>query len=561
MERLVGVSLGVHMVEERRGSSTKVGMKLRWGVGLCWLPALLVVVPILMVLSRAFEPGGEAWAHVVESLLAGYVWQTGMLVGLVLGLALVLGVPTAWWMATCDFRGKWVLRWALVLPLAMPGYVAALAYADAVQGLVPVYVWVRQQFGVEAFLLAQQVARWSLAVVVMGATLYPYVYLTALASFSRQAAASLEAARMLGVGPWKIFWRVALPMSRPAVVAGSSLVVFETLNDYGVSHYFGISSLTVGVFRAWLSEGHLHVAIRLALLLLAFAMAGVLMERGQRGRRGFEGGSGEVFLTPRRVRGWRGMLVLLGCLVPVGLGFLVPGVRLGRWAWATLGEAFGWETSLRAAWHSFSLAGGASVLIVLGALLVVAGRRLFGAPSLRWAQRVGLIGYALPSALVAVGVGAMVAMISKWPGMGWTALSASVLGLVFAYYTRFLAVGIQPVDAGFRRISGSLHEVSRTLGMGPWRTLWRVDLPLVWPSLLAGATLAFVDIFKELTLTLVLRPFDFETLATLIVRLTDESRIPEAAVPALILVILSLVGLIPLTHLSMDSGGRRKERL
>jgi len=534
-------------------ATSKKGWSVRAGALLGWVPALLVALPIGMVLIRAMEPGGDAWDHMVSNLLWSYMWQTGLLVFLVLALALLLGVPAAWWMATCQFPGRAVLRWALVLPLAMPAFVAALAYSDVTQSFIPAYIWVRNTFGLQYFLLAQQMGKWLVAVVVLGATLYPYIFLTAYASFSRQAAAPLEAARMLGVGPWKIFLRVALPMARPALAAGASLVVFETINDYGVTHFFGIQSLTVGVFRAWLSEGHLHVAIRLALFLLVLAVGGVMLEKGQRGSRGFESGSGDQFLTPRPTTGMRGLLVLCGCLVPLLVGFLIPGWKLVIWARDTLGETFGWQATLRAAWHSFSLAGTASLLIVLAALMIVASRRALGVKSLRWAQQLGLLGYAIPSALVAVGVGTMISQAAAAPNFAWMALSASVTGLVFAYYTRFLAVGIQPVDAGFRRISGSLHEVSRTLGVGPWQTIWRVDLPLVWPSLLAGATLAFVDIFKELTLTLVLRPFDFETLATHIVRLTDESRIPEASIPSLILVTLSLIGLIPLTHLSTKS--------
>lgn len=518
---------------------------------LAWLPALLVLLPLAMVAARIWQPGGEAWDHVQRQLLPTYLCQTLLLVTLVLAAALLLGVPAAWWMATCDFRGRWLLHSALVLPLAMPGYVAALAYSDATQGLIPLYLTIRQHFGVTAFLLAQDAVRWLLAVLVLAGTLYPYIYLTTLASFTRQSATSLEAARILGVKPWHVFWRVALPMARPAVAAGASLVAFETLNDYGVSSFFGITTLTVGIFRTWLSEGHLHIALRLAMLLLLLAMGGVLLEYWQRGRRGFESASGDILLSRRRMHSGRGALVFLGCFLPLLAGFVIPAIRLGRWAAITIGRTFDWEASLRAAAHSFALAAGASLLIALGALLIVAGKRALGNnSSLRWAQRIGLLGYALPSALVAVAIGAMFSDLARLPGLAWLALSASVTALLFAYFTRFLAVAIQPLDAGFKQISTNLHDVSRTLGTGPWKTLWLIDLPLVWPSLLAGTTLAFVDIFKELTLTLVLRPFDFETLATHIVRLTDESRIPEAALPALMLVSLSLTGLIPLTHLS-----------
>jgi iron(III) transport system permease protein len=519
-------------------------------VGLAWIPALGVLTTALVVFLRLVEPAGEAWAHLTALLLPTYIWHTLVLLILVVGVALILGIPTAWWVATTDFPGRNFFLWALLLPLAMPGYIAALAYVDALEGLVPVYIWVRQKFGVDAFLAVQDGARWLLAVMVLGSTLFPYVYLTSLASFSRQTTGTLEAARLLGAGSARRFWQVALPMARPAVAAGSSLVAFETLNDYGVVSYFGLSPLTVGVFRVWLSEGELNAAIRLATLLLILALAAVGMELAQRGRRGFDADPSDSRLA-RRVPGkfWGAAITAL-CLVPLAAGFFVPGYRLARWAVQSWEET-DWSPTLEAAWHSFSLAAGSSLLIVASAVLMIGTQRALHARSLHLAKNIGLMGYAFPSALVAVGVGALLSFLATWPGLGFLALSASATGLVFAYFVRFLAVGLQPVDAGFQRLTPSLHEAARTLGCGPWRAFRQVDLPLIWPSLLAAATLAFIDIFKELTLTLVLRPFNYETLATRIYRLTDESRIPEAATPALLLILLSLLGLIPLTHLRL----------
>lgn len=537
-------------IQQRKTTSSRSWRLPSLGVCLAWLPALLVLLPLAAVALRFWSPGGEAWVHVKKELLTDYVWQTALLVGLVVLVSLILGVPSAWWVATRSFRGRWFLQWALVLPLAMPGYVAALAYSDVSQALVPMYIAVRQQFGVQAFLFAQDFVRWTLAVVVLAGTLYPYVYLTALASFSQQSAMTLEAARILGAKSSRVFWKVALPMARPALAAGSSLVAFEALNDFGVTHYFGVNTLTVGVFRAWLSEGQMQVAVRLAGVLLVVAIGSVLLERWQRGRRGYTAGSGETVLSRRKMSWWSGSMIFLLCAVPLIVGFAIPGWRLFGWAAGALDSGFNWAASLTAARHTFFLAGSASLLTVCAALLLTASRRAYQGGALGWAQRLGMLGYALPSALVAVGVGALFSSIAKYQGFAMFALSASTSALIFAYFTRFLAVGIQPLDAGFQRVSGTFHEASRTLGMGPWKTIFLVDLPLVWRPLIAGATLVFVDVFKELTLTLVLRPFNYETLATHIIRLTDESRIPEAAVPALILVGCSLLGLIPLSHFS-----------
>lgn len=532
-----------------RTSAPKLrGGRLRPTVALAWLPALLVLLPLALVFVRLAAPAGDAWAHMVEVLLPGYVWQTMLLITLVVSLALLLGVPTAWWVATARFPGRGFFQWALLLPLAMPGYIAAMAYGDAMEGLVPVYIWVRQKFGVDAFLAAQQIARWMLAVLVLGSTLFPYVYLTCLASFSRQTAGPLEAARLLGAGATRQFWTVALPMARPAMAAGASLVAFETINDYGVVSYFGLSPLTVGVFRVWLSEGDLGAAIRLAVFLLVFAIGAVVLERLQRGRRVFDSEPGEAALSRRRPGwGWQGCLSIL-CLIPLLVGFGIPAWRLGRWAALSWRET-DWSATLQAAGHSFGLAGGVALLVVLAALLMTGTQRAHHAPSLRVGRRIGLMGYAIPSALVAVGAGGLLTWLATMPGMGFVALSASVTGLVFAYFVRFLAVGLQAMDAGFKRVPPSLHEAARTMGAKPWAALWRIEVPLVWPAILAATTLTFIDVFKELTLTLVLRPFNYETLATRIFRLTDESRVPEAATPALVLICLSLLGLIPLVYL------------
>lgn len=511
------------------------------------LLALLVLLPVAVVAWRACGDAGDAWRAVVEDRLWGHVWHTLLLVGAVIGLALLLGVPTAWLVSVYDFPGRRMLRWLLLLPMAMPGFVAAVAYVDVLAGLIPFYVWVRQTWGIEMFLKVQQWVPWLFAVGVLGSTLFPYVFLSCRAVFSQQASGALEAARLLGMGGWKGFFVVGVPMARPALVAGASLVAMEAMNDYGVASAFGLTPLTPGIFRAW-GEGETVVAMRLAMILLAMLGLGLAFERWQRGRRKFAVDVCEGFLGRKKLPWWLGWGALLVCMVPIAIGFMIPGWRLASWAWVSRDTAE-WGEHLQAAWNSLCLAMGAVLLVMTSAFLLVAGQRVMGSRSILVAQKIGLMGYGFPSALVAVGVGAVVLWISQHvPGAGWLALSASVSGLMIAYWVRFLAVGIQPVCAGFEKLPGSLREAARTLGERPLGALWRVDLPLIRPALVAGAILCFMDVFKELTLTLVLRPFDFETLATRTYRLTDEGRMAEAALPGLCLVISSLVVLIPLTR-------------
>jgi len=510
--------------------------------------AMAVLVPLGVVFIRAFGPATEAWAAVVEYRLSGYVWQTLLLVSLVTVIALVAGIPTAWIISAYDFRGRAVLDWVLLLPLAMPAFVAAAAYVDLLGKLTPFYIWVRQEWGIDAFLRLQVIVPWVFATGILGMTLFPYVYLSCRAIFARQSAAAIDAARLLGESGAGVFFRVALPMARPAIVAGGSLVVMESMNDYGVVSLFGLVPLTPGVFRAW-GEGEVVVAMRLALFLMFFLTVVLTIERWQRGNRVFGEGSGGGRLM-RVQLGWKKTLAVWGvCISPVIFGFFLPVWRLLGWCWDARGA--GWFAGhWEAAWNSFSLAGGSVVLLLGGALVLVAVQRAYGSRVILVAQKICLLGYGLPSALIAVGVGAFVVFLARnVPGAAVLVLSTSVFGLMLAYFVRFLAVAIQPLAAGFDQVTDDLREAARLLGSSRLGSMWRVDLPLVRPALLAGATLCFVDAFKELTLTLVLRPFDFETLATRIYRFTDEGRVAEAALPGMALVTLCLAGLFPLSAL------------
>lgn len=511
------------------------------------LPALVVLIPVLVVVWRASHAPGDIWPLILENRLPGYLWQSGLLMVLVTAIAILFGVPAAWHVSVHDFPGRKIFEWALLLPLAMPGFVAAVAYVDGLQYLIPVYVWIRKHNGIEAFLLSQKIAPWIFSVLILAATLFPYVFLSCRAVFAREAAGSLEAARMLGAGQFRTFMTVAMPMARPAIAAGASLVAMETANDYGVVSAFGLTPLTPGIFRTW-TEGDVGSAMRLALILMAMTLCFVGVERWQRGNRKFAADPSENPLSRRKLGIPGTLLAWTACTVPLLLGFAIPAWRMIRWAIQSH-DRMDWSNHATAAANSFFLAAGAALLITAGGTILVSGKRAFGGPGFLMAQRIGILGYTFPSALVAVGVGAVVSFVSPWPGLGSLALSASAFGLMLAYFVRFLAVGIQPVAAGLENVSPSLNEAARTLGYKPLRAFVRIDFPLIRPALVAGATLAFIDVFKELTLTLVLRPFNFETLATRTYRLTAESRIPEASLPGITMVAVSLIGLIPLTRM------------
>lgn len=522
--------------------------KRRAAIVLATLPAWLVLIPVAVVLVRAGQPAETGWSGVLEHRLSGHLLHTVSLVAGTVALALLFGVPAAWIVSTREFTGRRTLEWLLLLPLTMPGFVAATAYVDALQHLTPLYIKVREHFGIDAFRRVQELVPWCFAILVLSATLFPYVYLSCRAVFARQASSLLESARLLGAGPLRTFFTVALPLARPAIAAGAVLVAMETVNDVGVVGYFGLSPLTPGIFRAW-SEGQPVAAMRLATVLMGFVIIVLALETWQRGRARHTLDSTECPLSRRTSRRTGTLAAWLICGLPLALGFALPGARLLRWVVLSVDKGLDWDAYGRALWHSVSVACGTALLVVLGALLVLGAHRLFQDDLTKWARRIASLGYAFPSALIAVGLGVGISTIAAWPGLSSLALSASVFGLVMACFIRFLAVGIQPIGAGFQQVPPDLKEAARTLGTGPFTALRLVELPLIRPAIIAAATLVFVDVFKELTLTLVLRPFDYETLATLVYRLTDEGRIPDAALPALILVACSLIGLIPLNQL------------
>jgi len=541
----VSADLGIAPGAPRRGGGRLLGHAV------CWLPALCVLLPLAVVAWRALDPAGEVWAQVVRYRLTDLLGTTALLLAGVVGLSSAVGVACAWCVTAFEFPGRRHFEWLLVLPLGVPGFVAGAVYLDGIEQATPLFLWVREHLGLEAFLFIQRVMPWLGSVGVLVVTLFPYVYLSCRAAFSGQHAVLIEAARCLGCGPGRAFLRVVLPAARPAIAAGAVLVAMETANDYGVVTLFGLNTLTPGVFRAW-SEGSLPAAMRLALVLLGLVGVVLWLERAQRGRRGYAGDAGERPLA-RRVLGRRGVLLAWAvCGAPLALGLLWPAARFLGWA-LDAGLTFDIGAYAGALWNSVWLAAAACALVVVTAFALTAGRAAWRLAPGDNATRLASLGYAIPSALLAVGVGALVAPLARIDGFGWLALSASASALVFTYWVRFMAVGIQPLAAGQVQLGADLHGAARMLGRSPGQALRAVDLPLLRPAVLAAVLLCFVDVLKELTLALVMRPFGFETLATLAFRLSSEGRIPEAALPALILVLSGALGVAAIQWLLRSS--------
>lgn len=523
------------------------------------LIAILVSAPLLVIASALFLPGGENWQHLKSTVLTGYISNTVWLLLGVSALAAALGIPTAWLCSTTEFTGRRLFSWLLVLPLAAPAYVIAYVYTDLLEFAGPLQTALRDTFAWQAgdywFPAIRSLGG---AIVVLGFALYPYVYLLCRAVFERQSSALYESARLLGASPTSAFWRIALPSARPAIAGGLALVMMETAADFGVVEYFGVATFSTGIFRAWFGMGDKAAALQLAGGLFAVAALLVLFER--LARRGQVANPVSRGHPPRRVelQGGRRYAAAAVCALPVLLGFVVPVVILLRYALAVgdplLGNRFG--TILV---NSFGAASISAVIATGFALVLCYAERINGSRVVTAGTRIATLGYALPGAML--GLGVMVALIdvdrgfalwrkAQFGGSPQLLLTGTVAALVFAYVVRFLTVAYNTCCAGLSKIHPRLDDVGRTLGVTPTGLLQRVHLPLMRPAVLTALLLVFIDVVKELPATLILRPFNFDTLATRVYQLAADERLPEASTAALCIVLL---GLLPALLLSSAS--------
>lgn len=515
--------------------------------------AAVLAAPLAALVANVFVPGGEAWRHLAETVLPDYIANSVALVVLVGAGTGVVGVATAWLVARFDFPGRAALEWALLLPLAMPAYVMAYVYTDLLQFAGPIQSALRSLFGWAAGdYWFPDIRSLGGAALLMVAVLYPYVYLLTRATFASQSPSLTEAGRTLGLSPGQAFFRVSLPLARPAIAAGIALACMETLADYGTVAYFGVPTFTTGILRTWMSLGEPVSAAKLSVMLLAFAGVLLVAERAARRQARFH----EVALARRRPRvqlfGARAWLAGLACALPVALGFLVPAGLLACLSLEVGDAQFGMRFAALAA-NSLTLAAITAALAVLVALTLAYGARLSRSRFAAGVNRLAMLGYAVPGAVIAVGVlipaarvdHAIASLVQRLTGEDpGLLLTGSIVALVYAYLIRFLAVALQSVDAGLAKITPAMEEASRSLGQGPGLTLWRVHVPLLRPSLVTAALLVFVDVMKELPATLVMRPFNFDTLAVQAFNLAADERLAEASTASLAIVAVGLGPLI-----------------
>ncbi len=528
------------------------------------LVAVVLALPVLTLLG-SWTQWNEVTAGILREMsttvLPEYLWVTLQL-GVMVGIGVVaMGVPAAVLVTVFDFPGRRSFEWLLLLPLAMPAYVTAYAYTDFLQFSGPLQTALRAAFGWEGRLLPEVRSVWG-AAWVFAFSLYPYVYLLARTALAERAPQLMEAARLLGAPMSRRLREVALPMARPAIAAGTALALMEVLADYGVSSYFGIQTFTAGIYKAWLSMDDRFAAAQLATVLLGLVVGLLWLEQHAERRLRFAGSSaartGSDDARPVALHGARAAWAWALCLLPVLMGFVLPVLFMLR-PLAADWSVLPWDRFLLWAWNSVRLGAMTAVLALAAAFLLAYSVRRQPSWVRRAAVQVVGLGYAVPGAVIVVGLLLPVGWLqARWPDSGvggW--VTATVLGLLWAYLVRFVSVALQSVQSGYARVPRSLDESARMLGASGLTLATQVHWPLLRRASLAAALLVFVDVMKELPATIVLRPFNTDTLAVVANQLARDERLGEAALPSLALV---LVGLLPVILLSRTLRAERPQR-
>ncbi len=527
--------------------------------------ALILALPVMVIFAFIFVPAGEVWQHLSDTVLPDYIYNSLVLMLEVTIGTLAIGISTAWLTTMCRFPGRRFFEWALLLPLAMPAYIIAYTYTGMFDAAGPIQTSFREWSGLSYgdYWFPDIRSLWG-AGTMLSLTLYPYIYLMSRAAFLEQSVCVLEVSRTLGNGPWRTFFKVALPLARPAIVAGLSLALMETLADYGTVQYFGLSTFTTGIFRTWFGMDDSAAAAQLAAVLLGFVFTLILLERWSRRRMRFHhtGRSQQTlpgFVLNKKQRS----AAIIICSSTLFLGFILPAGQLLLWAIATADEMINADF-IALTLNTVLLAAGTALLALGLALLLGYGKRLINQRSINASVRIAGMGYAVPGTVIAVGVMVPLAWLDNtldsWMRQTFDLstgllLSGTLVALIFAYLVRFLAVSLQTVESGLGKITLSVDESARSLGAQPGQVLRRVHLPMLKGSLLTAILLVFVDIMKELPATLVLRPFNFNTLAVRAFELASDERLMDSSSAALAIV---AAGIIPVVLLSRSIRQSRK---
>ncbi len=520
--------------------------------------ASIVVLPIASVIYLAAFPDDNIWPHLISTVLPVYIENTLILMAGVGILSVLIGIGSAWLISHYDFPGKRFFNWALLLPFAMPAYVIAYVYTDFLEYAGPLQSALRELFGWQSSrdYYFPEVRSMGGAILLMSLTLYPYIYMLARAAFMQQSVSLYYAARSLGSSPLVFFFRVSLPIARPAIVVGLSLVLMETLNDFGTVDYFAIQTLTAGLYDTWLNMSNIGGAAQIATVMMLAVTLLIYLERSSRNQQQtFSAKSGTTGLPVNRLSGKHAYAATALAATPVIFGFIIPVLILGNYAIRYFEKS--WSTQFFSyAFNSFTLSFGAAIITLIIGCILAYTKRLNRRKTTNALTQISSLGYAVPGAVLAIGVIIPLAAFDNWfDGLARNLfgvstgllLSGSVIAVLFAYTVRFLAVSTGAIDSSLEKVTRSMDMAARSLGKGSLETFLRVHLPIIKPGALTALLVVFVDCMKELPATLILRPFNFETLATHVYQFASDELIEQCALSALVIV---LVGMIPVILLN-----------
>jgi len=563
-----------HIVVNKSVTFRPIGLRRPRRPAAGWLAAstaiaLLAMAPLLAVLLVAGGSSDGLWPHLLAYVLPEAARQTILLLLGVGVLVIVLGTSLAWLVAAYDFPGRRVMEWALLLPLAMPTYIVAFAYLDLLHPIGPVQTFLRAVLGVASArdLHLPDIRSMPGCILLLGFVLYPYVYGTARAAFLIQARGVIEAAHSLGAGRFATFFRIAVPLARPAVAAGASLALLEALNDIGASEFLGVRTLTVSIYATWVNRSSLAGAAQIALFMLAFVVILLLLERALR-RNGSYADAEPGRLVPKRLTGAAGVLAAVACSLPIVIGFAAPALHLVNEASKRLQFAGLSPSLVEAIGNTASLAAVATLVTLLLGLCVAATVRLAGGGLAAVLARTASLGYAVPGTVLAIGLMMPLATLDNAVDAFMRAtfgvstgllLSGSGAALVYAYLVRFLPLAVGGLEAGYAKLPKTLDDAATTLGSSSGGLVLRVHLPLLWPALFSAAALVFVDCVKELSATLLLRPLDFETLATQLYGEASRGTYEDGAIAALLIVAVGFLPVMLLARLGREGFQRERE--
>ncbi|WP_425590454.1 ABC transporter permease [Fictibacillus sp. b24] len=518
---------------------------------LSFIFSILIILPALLIMVQLFAESNENWEHIKEFLLKNYIINSVTLVIFTGIFTVIIGVSAAWLVTAYTFPMQRFFKWGLILPLAIPPYIGAYTYHGILNYTGVIQTNLRNHFSIKVDQKFFDIMNIPGAIFIFTLFLYPYVYIITRSFLENQSSSLIENARVLGKGSFQTFIQVVLPISRTAIVGGVSLVILEVFNDYGVVKYFGIQTFSTAIFQAWFGMGDIQSAIKLAGTLMVIVVFILIAEKLIRGRKQFSYSTSKVRpLQPKELKGWKKYSVLTLFLALFAIAFLIPFIQLLQWVYMTYDVILS-EVFLDLIWNSVFVASIGSGLIIITALIIANFSRLSKGWVSKFFSKITVLGYSIPGAVIAIGVLTLflaldqkVIVLYEWMGLEPTlVLSLSISMLIFAYVVRFLAVGYNSIESGFEKVGTVFTDASRTLGMSVTRTFFKVDIKMIKGAIAGGFILVFVDILKELPLTLILQPFNFYTLATKTFQYASDERIHEASVSSMVIICISALSI------------------